>query len=374
MASNIKIPFGNLDRQFASHRETFLKIADEVFTSGNLLQSRAIDDFENKMAEMCGRKRAVAVNSCTDALYFALLTCGVKPGDEVLVTSFSFIASLSPILRAGAKPVFIDIEPDYFMMDLKSIERKITPNTKFILAVHLFGQCLNMREVEEFAKKHNITIIEDAAQSFGSSYKGRPAGKLGKVSCISFDPTKVVGSFGSAGIALTDSEEIAEHIKRLRCHGKGKGENGFSHLGFNSQLSSEHAAMLSFKLDLLKEWMAKRNQIAQKYIAELKDFEGENLTLPKIRKDSSHNWHKFVLKTKHRDKLRKKLSEMGIDTKVHYTYTLGRTEYLPENFKDSARIAEKITKEVLSLPIYPELTDEEIKHIIKELKEFFKYE
>lgn len=372
VTKNVKVPFGNLDRQFSLHSGNFMKIAEEVFASGKVLQSRKVSEFENKTAEICGRKYGVAVGSCTDALYFALIACGVKPGDEILITSFSFIASLSPILRAGAKPVFVDIEPDYLMMDLRDAEEKITQKTRFLLAVHLFGQCLDMEKTEKFAGRHGLAIIEDAAQSFGSSHNGRAAGGLGAISCVSFDPTKVIGSFGSAGIALTDSEKAAEHIRRLRNHGKSGADGSFAHLGFNSQLCSEHAALLSFKLGFIKKWIRKRNGIAEKYIKGLKGLESEDFTLPRVRENGEHNWHKFVIRTKKRDHLKTFLSENGIETKVHYPYTLSEINYLDEKLRTSCPESKKITEDVLSLPIYPELSEEETIYIIEKIKEFFK--
>lgn len=371
MTQRLNIPFFALDRQFAENKKEFLKKISTVLSTGQVLQGPSVSQLENKIAHYCNRKYAIAVGSCTDALAFALVSAGVKPGDEVLVTSFSFIASVSPILRVGAVPVFIDIESDYYMMDLNDAKKKITPKTKFLIAVHLFGQCLNMDEVEKFASECNLTIIEDAAQSLGSFFNKRSAGNLGLISCISFDPTKVLGSFGSGGMVLTDSKEIADDIKKLRYHGKDTATGDFLRLGYNSQLSSEHSALLSYKLDLLPKWIEKRNLIAKRYIDELGNTEG--IFCPRIRYNSAHNWHKFVIRYKNRDVLRKYLLDCGIQTMIHYPKPLSDIPYISEYVGKSYEVqtARTISSEVLSLPIYPELTKDEIDYTIKIVKKFF---
>lgn len=371
MTQKLKIPFFALDRQFKRYKNEFLSIVEKVFSTGKVLQGETVTELEKKIATLCNRKYAIAVGSCTDALAYALISCGIKPGDEVLVTSLSFIASASPIIRVGGKPVFVDIEPDYYMMDIKDAEKKISSKTKFLIAVHLFGQCLNMKEIELFAGKHNITIIEDAAQALGSFYNRRPAGHMGTVSCVSFDPTKVVGSFGSGGMLMTDSNEIAEKSIQLRYHGKDSKTSQYVRLGYNSQLSSEHAALLSFKMDHLSEWIKKRKNIAETYIRELQNI--EEIILPRIRPGSTHNWHKFVIRIKNRDHLKRFLEDNGIQTMVHYPVPLYKIPYIANRLsrKVSLPVVEKICSEVISLPIYPELTKKEISYTINIIKKFF---
>lgn len=364
------IPFFGLDRQYATHKNKFLEIANEALSSGQVLQGPAVEAFEGKLAALCGRRFARAVGSCTDALAFAMICCGVNPGDEVLVTAFSFAASVSPIIRLGAVPVFVDIEPKFFMMDLADAEKKATPRTKFLLAVHLFGQCLDAPEVEKFAARHGLKIIEDAAQALGSSFAGKPAGSLGEASCVSFDPTKVVGAFGSGGAVLTDSPGIAARVGRLRYHGKDPASGEFVELGYNSQLSTESAAMLAFKLDQLPQWAVRRGAVARRYIAGLGDLPG--VVLPALRPGSASNWHKFVVKTERRDEMKKRLAAEGIQTMVHYPAPLCDLPYVRDYVKVRAEVpvTRAISEKTLTLPSHPELTDSEIDRIIAAVRDF----
>ena len=228
-----------------------------------------------------------------------------------------------------------------------------------------------MEEIESFAKKHNIIIIEDAAQALGSFYNRRPAGNMGTASCVSFDPTKVVGSFGSGGMLMTDSNEIAEKSIQLRYHGKDSKTSQYVRLGYNSQLSSEHAALISFKIDHLSQWLKERKKIAETYIRKLQDI--KEIILPKICPGSTHNWHKFVMRVKDRDRLKRFLEDSGIQTMVHYPVPLYKIPYIAAHCgkKIMLPVTEKVCSEVISLPLYPELTKKEISYIINTIKKFF---
>lgn len=298
MGTNKKIPFFGLNREVAVHRETYLNIIEKVFSHSKFLQGDEVKQFEENVANLCGRRYGVATNSCTDALYYSLVAAGIEPGDEVLVTDFSFVPSASCIVRLGAKPVFVDID-DHFLMDLDKAALSLNNKTRAIIFVHLFGQMGNPKEIENFARLHDLILIEDAAQVFGASYNGIRAGSTGLLSCLSFDPTKVISAPGSGGMVLTDDENLAQEIARLRYHGKNeKGE--FVSLGFNSQMPSLTAAILDYKLGQNEKWLAIRRDIAKYY---LENVVGEYI-LPFEIEGSCHIYHKFVIRSQNRDHLR----------------------------------------------------------------------
>jgi dTDP-4-amino-4,6-dideoxygalactose transaminase len=368
-----EVPFFGLNRQFAQHREAFLGIAERVLSSGQVLQGPDIAAFERSLATACGRRQAVALGSCTDALGFALLACGVGPGDEVLVTGMSFIASVSAVLRVGATPRFVDIDPEYWQMDLQRAEKIVTPRTKAIVAVHLYGQALPIAAWEQFAERQGCALIEDAAQALGAQDGSRPAGSMGKVSCVSFDPTKVIAAFGSAGALLTDDPLVARHARMLRYHGRDPETRAYEILGFNSQLSSETAAMLDFKLSKMEEWQRQRTRIAEIYLGALAGLPG--VMLPRVRPGGSHNWHKFVLRVEDRGRLAAALKAAGVQTMVHYARSLADEPLIARLQLPSQALelpeARRHAAEALSLPIFPELRLEEANYVVEVIREFY---
>lgn len=369
----MKVPFFGLDRQYQRYKQEFLGIADRIWSSGKVLQGPDVAALESTTRAICKREHAIAVGSCTDALAFALEANGVGEGDEVLVTAFSFFASVSQIVRVGAVPVFVDIDPDYYLMRLDHAETLVTPRTKAIIAVHIFGQTLPMAEVEGFAKRHKLLLIEDTAQSLGSLDGSRPAGSMGQVSCMSFDPTKVIGSFSSAGMLLTDDAAMAERVRMMRYHGRSLKSKDFEILGYNSQLASDMAAMLDFKMARLAEWEKERAAIAKLYIEGLEDL--GQIVLPKVRQGSTHNWHKFVLQAKNRDQLAEHLKSHGIETLVHYGKALSDEKCilslnLPVQYRE-VPVARQAASSVISLPVFPDLREEEVKWVVEKIKEFF---
>jgi dTDP-4-amino-4,6-dideoxygalactose transaminase len=353
------VPFFGLHREFEDIREPLMAAVEDVLASGMLLQGPAVSAFERELAERAGRKHAVAVNSCTDALYFALRSLGVGPGDEVLITDYSFAASASALLRTGATPVFVDID-DTYAMDLELAEQAVTPATKALVWVHLFGRMSDAAPVEAFARRHGLALVEDAAQTFGGVRAGRAAGSVGEVSCYSFDPTKVIGAPGSGGVALTDDEELAAQIRRLHIHGKSTA-GSFDELGYNAQMSTLVAATLLVKLQHEERWLRRRREIAQLYC----DALGGLAVLPELGGEREHIVHKFVLETPRRDELRAALSERDVSTMVHYSYRLHELPLMTgraHGVLDAGR-AERAKREALSLPIHPYLTDEELERI-----------
>lgn len=360
------VHFFGIDREFRAHQAAYAEIMQSVFSHGKVLQGKEVSDFEKKTAAFCDRRYGIAVNSCTDALYFSLLAAGVQRGEEVLVTDFSFIASASCILRLGARPVFVDVTESY-NMDLRKAESMVSSKTKAVIFVHLFGQMGNPEDIEEFTKSHGLVLIEDAAQAFGATYGGRKAGSLGLLSCLSFDPTKVIGAPGSGGMVLTDSEDLAKNIMKLRYHGKNqKGE--FVSLGYNSQMPSLTAAILDFKVDQNNNWLQRRRRIAKYYLDNIRN----DYILPIENEGSCHIYHKFVIRTKRREQLKLFLAQNNIQTSVHYVVPLHRQpcfQLLGYNDTDF-QTAISISKEVLSLPIHSFLEDYEVQLVVETINAF----
>ena len=372
----MQIPFFTLARQFERYRDDFLRIAAQTWSTGRVLQGPEVASLEARLQELTDRRHAVAVGSCTDALAFGLLSCGVGPGDEVLITALSFFASVSPILRVGAVPRFVDVDPRTFMMDVDALEGAITTRTRAIVAVHMFGQTAPMGRLESIARSHRLALIEDAAQAIGSRDADRPAGSMGTVSCLSFDPMKVIGAFGSGGAILTDDDGIASHVRQLRYHGREPQSRRYERLGYNSQLPSAQAAMLHFKLGVMDEWQRQRDALAHLYFDALGEV--EQIQLPQVRTGSTHNWHKFVIRAADRDSLRQSLTDAGIGTMIHYPRVLSDEPAIgalrasvPDVGTEPVPLARAATHEVLTLPLFPELRPEEAQRVIEAIKHHY---
>ena len=373
MMSNapMNIPFLGIKRFYKNHSEEILDIVNSIYSKGQVLMGPEIESLENNISSLCNRKFGVAVGSCTDALYYALVISGIGKGDEVLVTSFSFIATVTPILRIGAIPVFVDIDPHTCLMDLDDLEKKITSKSKAIVAVHLYSQMLQIKKLTDLGLAHNLVIIEDAAQSFGAKNLDIPSGSTGLLSCTSFDPTKVVAAFGSGGMLLTNDLEAYEQARKLRYHGKNMKSGVSEILGYNSRMSTLQAALLNFQLTLAEGRLASRNKTAEMYNDLLSKTEGVEML--EVHAGNTHTFHKYVIKVERRDGLRESLHDSGIQTQVHYEATI----FEHPVFQDYEYRAENLTaihqvkREVLSLPIYPELEKEEIEYVCEEIKNYF---
>lgn len=372
MANKMNINFFGKDSYYHEHSEDILKIVNEVYSHGKVVMGPEVAGFEKKIAKYCDRKYAIAVGSCTDALYFSLLGAKINPGDEILVTGFSFIASASCILMAEATPVFVDINPNTYMMDMGDLEKKITSKTKAIIAVNLFGDALDFETAEAIGTKYNVPIIEDAAQSIGGRYGNRKVGTLGLGSCISFDPTKLLSAQSNGGVVLTDDLEFYSYISKIRYHGKDLNTGEFDTLGFNSRLSSLQAALLSYNLDKLDMWIERNQKIARRYIEGIST--NPNIKLPKKREESRHVFHKFVMQLEQRDKLSEWLKGNGIQNMVHYGKSLPENKlFLPYEYKaEQLNNIDLVKTKVLSLPIHPWLQDDEVDYIIDKVLAFNK--
>lgn len=358
----------DLTEQYLEIKNEIDRAISEVVRSGQFILGRFVEDFEKEVATYLKVKYAIGVASGTDALYLALLASGIKRGDEVITTPFTFFATAEVTSNIGAKPVFVDIEPKTFNINVEKIEKAITSRTKAIIPVHLFGHSSRMDKIMQAASKHNLKIVEDCAQSFGADYRGRKTGTIGDAGCFSFFPTKNLGAYGDGGMIVTSSDEIAEKVKLLRAHGS---EKKYYHkiLGYNSRLDAIQAAILKVKLKYIDIWNKKRAAVARKY---RESIVNKDIVSPFEDKDSSHVYHQYTIRCPYRDNLKDYLAKEGISTMVYYPLSL----HLQEAYKDlgygagSFPESEKAQKEVLSLPIYPELSDDNIKYISEKINSF----
>lgn len=363
-----QVPFYGSDREFSHLRAEIMETVEAVLATGRVLQGPAVGELEGGFARSVTRHQGVAVSSCTDALYFCLLALGVRSGDEVLVTDFSFVASASGILRCGATPVFVDIDPATFNMDLAAAPGLVTERTKALIFVHLFGQMADPNPIEAFARYYGLALIEDAAQAVGASFRERRAGSMGDASCFSFDPTKPLAAPGSGGIVVTDREDLAEEIRMLRCHGRAP-DGTFRRVGGNSRLPTLAAAVLQLKLGRLDEWTQRRRTIADRYTAAIE--ETGVVQSPQVAPGSHHIFHKYVLRSSSRDVLRDHLARSGIETMIHYASPL-HTQPLFEHLEPVVDnpVAERASKQVLSLPIHPFLSMQEVDRVVNGLHSY----
>lgn len=365
----MNIPAFDLKRQYKKLSSELLPVLEEVMAKGQFILGENVELLEKGLADYCGTKYAVGVASGTDALLLSLEALGIGEGDEVITTPFTFFATSEIISLLKAKPVFVDIDSKTFNIDPNKIEDAITPKTKAIIPVHLFGQMAEMDDIEYLAEKYNLYVIEDACQAIGAEYKGKRAGSIGNTGCFSFFPTKNLGAYGDGGLITTNDEKLYEKIKLLRVHGSRK---KYYHelIGHNSRLDEIQAAILRIKLKYLDHWIERRIEIAKIYSEGLKDLD---IIVPEVKPYVKHVFHQYVIRTKNRDELQEYLANKGIGTAIYYPLPL----HLQECYKDLGYRegdfpeAEKASKEVIALPMWPELTNEEVDYIIESIREFF---
>ncbi len=363
------VPMLDLRAQYATIREEVLQAMGEVLEGQLVCNGPAVREFETDLAAYCGTAAALGVSSGTDALLVSLMTLGIGPGDQVITTPFTFFASAGTICRVGAQPVFVDIEPDTFNIDPAKIKQAITDNTKAIIPVHLYGQMVEMDAVMAIAAKHDLRVIEDAAQAIGSAYRGKPAGTIGTVGCLSFYPTKNLGAMGDAGAVITQDAALDERLRTGIDHGQSP---KYHHrwIGGNFRMDSIQAAALSVKLRRLDQWTDRRRAIAARYDEALAGVEG--VTTPPVREHCRHNYYLYVIRARRRDELQAFLSERGVAATIHYPRCLHQQEcfaYLGHSEGDFP-VAEQAAAEVLALPMYPELTGEQIEYVAEKVREF----
>lgn len=370
----MKVPLLDLTEQNRLLRTEIEAALGRVLDTNAFILGDEVKAFEEELAAYCGTAHAIACASGSDALLLALMAVDVKPGDEVITTPYSFFATVSAITRLGAVPVFVDIDPDTFNLDISQVEQKISERTKAIQPVHLFGQCVEMDALRSLAAKHDIPLVEDAAQAIGAEENGQRAGAMSEVGCFSFYPSKNLGGMGDGGIMTTNDDEIADKLRALRVHGS-KERYYHKWVGLNSRLDGFQGAVLRVKLPHLDSWSDKRKVNAALYRQLFTDSGlGEFVVLPVERVGVRHIYNQFVVRVPgRRDELRKFLGENGVGTDVYYPVPLhlqecfeylGYTEgELPES--------EKAAAETLALPIFPELSKEQIGYVVRAIKNFF---
>lgn len=367
----MQIPFMRLDRQFANHRQEFMNAVETVFTHGKVLQAKEVSDLEERVAGFFSLPHAVAVGSGTDALILGMKALGLKPGGKVAVTSLSFVASASAIVHAGGVPVFVDIEDEHYMArEDVLLDLVASGKVDGVVAVHLYGQMTELKDIYAEAKKRGVFVIEDAAQALGATRHGTPPGQYSDVTCVSFDPTKVIGAQGSGGLVLAREHHVAEHMKRLRYHGHA-GQRVYTEIGHNSQLPTVQAAIIGAKLGHEEAWRLRRLEIAAAYTETLNRL--PFASAPKVREGNTHIYHKYVMTVpNHRDALAAHLKAAGIGTSVHYSLPLNEQPCFAgiHECAGDMSVVKRATQQVLSLPIYPEMTDEEVRYIREALKAF----
>ncbi len=365
----------DVNRQNAPLLEEIEAAVLKVARSGAFVHGPDCREFEAAMADYCGTKHAIGCASGSDALLLALMVLGIGPGDEVIIPSFTFFATAGAVSRLGAKPVFADILPDTFNIDPTDVARKITPATKAIMPVHLFGQCAEMSELGEIAHAAgDIPLVEDAAQAIGAEYQGRRAGSLGTLGCFSFYPTKNLGGFGDGGMLTTDDEAMAAKLRQLRDHGQ---HPRYHHamVGVNSRLDTLQAAVLNVKLQHLDSWAAGRQRNAARYASEFERLGiSDHMGVPTVADRCNSVWNQYTVRlpAERRDALQKHLADQKVGSAIYYPIAL----HMQECFADlgyeqgSLPVTEQATEEVLSLPIFAELTSEEQDYAIQAIAEF----
>ncbi len=356
------IPMLDLKAQYLTIKEEIKSAVRDIIESGRFILGENVSSFEQEIASYHDVSNAVGLASGTDALHLSLNALGIKEGDEVITTPFTFIASAEAIAYVHATPVFVDIDKHTLNMDVSKIEEKITAKTKAIVVVHLFGIPADMTEIMALAKKYNLKIVEDCAQSFGAKYKGTAVGSIGDCGCYSFYPSKNLGAYGDGGMMITNNPEIADRVKLLRNHGTvGPYQHGF--IGFNSRLDEIHAAILRIKLRHIDQYNLNRSKIAEIYTSILSD----ELQCPVEMDDRTHVYHQYTIRTPLRDSIQKTLHDNLISSVVYYPSPLHFQEafsylrYKEGDFPES----ETAAREVLSLPMYPELELNKAEHIAK---------
>lgn len=362
----MRIEFNDLKPQHRELREEIRAEVDRVLDEGWFVLGRQGEAFEQQFADYCGVAHCMGVGSGTEALHLALLACGVRPGDDVVTASLTAVPTASAISFAGARPVFVDVDPRTFTMDPAQLESAITPRTKAILPVHLYGQVADMDPILEVGRHHGIPVLEDACQAHGAEYKGRKTGGLGRMAAFSFYPTKNLGACGDGGAVTTDDPELADRLRLLRNYGQRK-RYFHESKGFNSRLDEVQAAILRVKLRHLNRWNELRRAKARLYDSLLKE-----VARPFEAGYARHVYHLYVIRSPWRDELQRFLAERGIGALIHYPVPV----HLQEAYRDlglsrgALPATERCADEILSLPLYPELPDEQIVEVAETINQF----
>lgn len=364
----MRVRFLDIPRQYSDLKERIDADIAEIMTTGAYVVGKHNKALEEEIASYHGCKYAIALNSGTDALRILLDALKIGPGDEVITTAFTFVATVEVIVQTGAKPVFVDIRAEDQMIDPALIEAAITPNTKAIMPIHLWGQMADMKPIMEIACKHGIHVIEDAAQAIGSKQDGKYAGNFSMGAGLSFYVTKNLGAAGDGGMILTNFDEVHEASRSMRIHGMGRERYYYDHVGYTSRMAELQAAVLRAKLTQLEQWNTARQRIADML---LDGLAGTGLHLPSINEGNNHTWHQFTIRSNRRDELQSFLREREVDSMIYYPVPLHyHVPYQHLATRGSLPITEEVSEQVLSLPVQQYLTDEEVRWVIESVKAF----
>lgn len=365
----MEIPFLDLRRQYNTIRSELDAVINEAVASQQFVGGEKVHSFEKAFAQAHGLKYGIGVGNATDALFILLKALGIGRGKEVIVPAHGWLSAAEMIALTGATPVFADVEMKTYGLDPKSVKEKLSHRTKAIIPIHLYGQIGEMETLSDLASRHKLYLIEDAAQAHFASKGNKKAGSWGVASAFSFYPSKILGAYGDGGAILTNDNVLAQKCRLLANHG-GASKNNHQIKGLNSRLDSLQAAILHYKLGHVKQWIEARNQIAKTYSQGLKAV--GDIVVPHLKDDEVHNFHIYCIKTQQRDKLKAHLSNMGIQTEIHYPLATPFTPAFnsnnnPEDFPNSFCLQ----NQVLSLPIYPELEPAEIEYVIEQIRRFY---
>ncbi len=363
-----KVPFVDAKQHYKNIKGEIDAAIEDCLTNGDLILRHQLKDFEKNLAEFVGCKYAVGVNSGYHALHLSLLAAGVKPGDEVITVAHTFVASVSAIVHCGAKPVLIEVGADY-NMDPDLIEAAVTEKTTAIMPVHLNGRVCHMDRVMEIAEKHDLKVVEDAAQALGASFDGQRAGSFGTTGCFSFYPFKIMGCFGDGGAVTTNDEDVAIAVSRLRYNGEDRETGEYHYHGYTALLDNVQAAVLDVKLRHLMDWIEHRRHIASLYREGLEGI--DDLVLPHFGEERHYdNFQNYVVRTSRRDELRAHLEEQGVETLYHWPKPMWEHEAL-ELENPGLPGTEAICREVVSLPMSAETTEEHVEVTVNAVRKFF---
>lgn len=369
----MRVKMLDLSEQYQSMRKEMLDTIDQVLSSSRYILGDHVKKLEQDVAAYSNASFGIGVGNGSDAIHIALQAAGISEGDEVITVPFTFFATAGSIVRAGAKPVFVDIDPVTFNIDPTKIEEAITEKTKAIVPVHLYGQMADMEQIKEIAERYNLVIIEDAAQAIGATYKEKKPGELGTAATYSFFPTKNLGAYGDGGMIVTSDEEVAENCRVIRVHGS-KPKYYHHVLGYNSRLDELQAAILNVKFKKLEEFSENRRKKATFYTNAINEQVSEYVQTPVEKEGNYHVYHQYTLRVEKRDELKEFLKENGIDSMIYYPLPLHiqpvfkELGYKEGDFPNS----EQAAQEALSLPMYPELKDEEQAYVVEKIVKFYK--
>ncbi len=370
----MRVPLLDLKAQYARIKGEIDDAIFSVLETQRFILGEKVSLFENELASYIGVKHAIGVASGSDALLLSYMALGLKEGDEIITTPFTFFSTASSAARLGVKVIFADVREDTYNIDVSSVRERITQRVKALVPVHIFGQPAEMDKLMELSHETGILIIEDVAQAIGSAFKGKKAGSFGTVSCFSFFPSKNLGGYGDGGAVLTDDDELANLIRKLRVHGSSK---KYYHdlVGINSRLDEIQAAVLLVKIKYIDEWNEERRQRAKYYTSLFKEVSLEDFVKTPVELENCyHTYHQYVIRAKRRDELRSYLAERGIDTQVYYPVPLHLQPCFSHwGYKEGyCPVAEKLCKEVLALPMYPELEGKAQEYVVETIADFYK--